>query len=134
MKRPAAVLVIASFVLADEGPSPGARPVREWRLSSTAPVVTVMFDADGEPVAIDLSGAGGRLLDAVEPFPRFGLHGVASVAVLPDASVAFVGRTSGEVWSWHLGTGKRARSPARHASTVACAAVSPDRRLVATGS
>lgn len=109
-------------------------PSREWRLPAGTSVSTVLFAGEGTPTAVDLSGTGRVFDDPARALHPLGLRGITCVAVLQDGSAAFAGLPNGDVWRWDLTTGERLRASSRHASTVACAAVSPDGRLVATGS
>lgn len=124
------LVLLASRGLAEDGRA----PTWEWRLASRTGACTVLFTSGGAPAAIDFTGSGGQFRDEPHELARFKRSGLSRVAVLPDASTAFAGLLSGEVWKWDLRSGERTRASSGHTSTIACAIVSPDGRLVATGS
>lgn len=127
------VVLVSTTVAAEEAPTTGTRPLQEWTLG-TAGVRAVRYAADEKSIAIDLAGAAARLGEGVQAFPKATWPGFTGATILQEGAVAFVGLASGEVWRWDLAAGTRERASSRHGSTVACAGVSPDGRLVATGS
>lgn len=125
-------LLVAAAAAAEDAPASGARLLHKWA-AGEACVGTIGFLTDDTPVAIDLTGSAASLADVRAVFPKTSWPGLTCSLVLADG-VVFVGLASGEVWRWDLATRRRERASSRHCSTVACAAVSPDGRLIATGS
>ncbi len=127
------LLVAASPLVAEEAPPPRARLVHEWEMGSS-PVKAVRFAEDGTSMALDLTGGAARLGDDVQALPRAAWRGLICAAIPAPPGPAFVGLSNGNVGTWELSTGERRLTSTRHGSTVACAVVSPDGTLVATGS
>ena len=127
------LLVAVMPVVAKDAPADGARLLHEWTMGVAA-VRAVQFADDGTPIAVDIAGGAARLGERVQALPRTRWPGLTCGVIPREPGAAFVGLASGAVWRWDLATGKRSLASSGHASTVACAAVSPDGRLVATGS
>ncbi|GEM_PF-6176733 len=127
------LLVAVMPVVAEDAPSDGARLLHEWTMGNAA-VRAVQFADDNTPIAVDIVGGAARLGEGFQALPKTRWTGLTTAVIAEDFGAAFVGLPSGDVYRWDLATGSRVEASSGHASTVACAAVSPDGRLVATGS
>ena len=132
--RPSWILLVAVMpVVAEDAPANGARLLHEWTMGNAA-VRAVQFADDDTAIAVDIAGGAARLGEGVHALPKTRWPGLTCGVVAREPGAAFVGLPSGAVWRWDLATGKRDLASSGHASTVACVALSPDGRLVATGS